>query len=140
MEPNKEPVRGDEGAASEAGPDIRATIDWYFGDLVDDVVAERAVSHEQLVGALATLEREARSRREQLVERGEEISTAGAPGEVLAVPVGTFQVLTRACGLSDGETDAVRSLHRRMAIAVARVPEDEPVDTIVFAAEPTDLH
>lgn len=140
MEPNKGPVPGDEGASAEAGTEIRATVDWYFGDLVDEVVADRAVSHEQLVGALATLEDEARSRREQLADRGEAVSTAGAPGEVLAVPVGTFQVLTRACDLSDEETTAVRSVHRRMARAIARLPEDEAVDAIVFAAEPTDLH
>jgi hypothetical protein len=139
MEPNKESVRGDEGAAAEAGTDIRATVDWYFGDLVDEVVAERAVSHEQLIGALASLEGEARSRWDQLADRGDAVSTAGAPGEVLAVPVGTFQVLTQACGLSDEETDAVRAVHRRMARAIARIPEDESVDAIVFAAEPTDL-
>lgn len=140
MEPEKGPIRGDDATTADEETDVRATVDWYFGDLVGQTVADRAVSREQLIGALARLESEARARREQLADRGDEVSTAGAPGEVLAVPVGTFQVLTRACDLTDEEADAVRSVHRRMAVAIARLPEDESTDAIVFAAEPTDLH
>jgi hypothetical protein len=140
MEPDKGPVRRDDEVATRADTDVRATVDWYFGNLVDQVAADCAVSCEQLVAALASVEREASTRRDQLAERGEEVSTAGAPGEVLALPVGTLRVLTRACDLSTEEAEAVRSVHRRMARAIARLPEDDSTDAVVFAAEPADLH
>jgi len=141
MEPDKGPVRRDDDeAAAGAATDVRATVDWYFGDLVDQVVADCGVSHEQLIRALASIEQEASARRDQLAERGRVVSTAGAPGEVLALPVGTLQVLTRACDLSGEEAEAVRSVHRRMARAIASLPEDDSTDAVVFAAEPSDLH
>jgi hypothetical protein len=101
MQSETEPVQGDVGASVGGVIEARATVDWYFGELTEQVAAKRAVSSEQVVAALASLEREARRRRDQLDERGEAVSTAGAPGEVLVIPVGTFQVLVRACGLSD---------------------------------------
>jgi hypothetical protein len=140
MEPDRGPIRRDDETATAADTDIRATVDWYFGDLVDEVAADYAVSCEQLVGALANIEREASARRDQLAERGRAVSTAGAPGEVLALPVGTLQVLTRACDLSGEESEAARSVHRRMAQAIARLPDEDATDAIVFAAEPSDLH
>lgn len=142
MEPGRGPIRNDERADDADGTEIRAAVDWYFGELVDEVAVDCAVSCDQLVGALERIEREARSRRNQLDGRAEQVSTAGAPGEVLTVPVGTFQVLTRACGLSDAESEAVRQVHRRMARAIATVPDDDDDDRqpLVYVASPADLH
>lgn len=140
MESDKGPIGGDDRTAAAEDTDRRATVDWYFGDLVDGVASDSAVSCEQLVTALASIEYEARTRRGQLEERGDAVPTGGAPGDVLALPVGTFRVLTRACDLSPDEAEAVRSVHRRMARAIAQLPEEDATDALVFAAEPADLH
>lgn len=140
MEPEQGPSQRDDAVGVEAGTDVRAVVDWYFGDLVERVAADRAVSAEQLVAALAGVEHEARGRRDQLEDRGERIPTAGAPGTVLAVPVGTFRVLTRACDLSDEAAAAVRTVHDRMARSVARPPDGETADAVVLAAGPTDRY
>jgi hypothetical protein len=139
MENENRSVGGEAGAAERDIRDTRAAVDWYYGDLVDDVVGEHPVSQDGLLSALTRVELEARSRRDQLEQRAEPVPTKGAPGEVLALPVGTFQVLTRAHDLSEPQTAAVQAVHNRMARSIARPPEDDDVVPLVLSAEPTDL-
>ncbi|MFB6206959.1 MAG: hypothetical protein ABEJ05_10590 [Haloglomus sp.] len=146
MAPDDGPTRGggERGStgteANEVDPDVRAMVDWYFGDLVDTVAADRSITTDQLLSALTRIEQGARSRREQLEGRGQTLSTAGAPGEVLVLSTEAFTALARAHGLTDRESDAVRTVHRRMARAIAEPPDSDDVAPLVYAAAPADLH
>lgn len=136
MESEDGPIRTEIGEAERDIRDARSVVDRYFGDLIAQVAQERPVSDEQLLAALARIELEARARRHQLEHRVEAVPTKGAPGEVFATPVGTWQVMARAHDLSSNEESAVREVHRTMAESISNPPEDDEKVPLVFAEAP----
>lgn len=139
MERQDGPIRTEIGEAERDIRDARSVVDWYFGDLIEDVAQERPVSDEQLLTALTRIELEGRARRNQLESRAEPVPTMGAPGEVFAMPVGTWEVMVRAHDLGQAEGRAARAVHRKMARSIADPPEDDDVVPLVYPAEPRDL-
>lgn len=139
MESQDGPIQTDIGEAERDIRDARSVVDWYFGDLIEDVAQERPVSDEQLLTALTRIELEARARRTQLESRADAVPTLGAPGEVFATPVGTWEVMARAHDLTQAEDRAVRGVHRKMARSIADPPEDDDLVPLVYPAEPHTL-
>jgi hypothetical protein len=136
MESQDEPTRTDIGEIERDIRDARSIVDWYFGDLIEEVARERPVSDEQLLTALTRIELEARARRNQLESRADAVPTLGAPGEVFATPMGTWEVMARAHDLTQAEDRAVRDVHRTMARSIADPPEDDDLVPLVSPAEP----
>jgi len=139
MESQDGPIRTEIGEAERDIRDARSVVDWYFGDLIEDVAGEHPVSDEQLLTALTRIELEARTRRDQLESRADPVSTMGAPGEVFVTPVGTWEVMVRSHDLAEAEGRAARTVHRKMARSIADPPEDDDVVPLVYPAEPRDL-
>jgi len=133
------PAHTEVGGVERDIRDTRTMVEWYFGDLIDSVARDNPVSDEQLLAALTWIDLEARTRREELEQRGDSVPTKGAPGDVVAVPAGTWRVMARAHDLSEAEEKAARSVHQRMARSIAKPPEAEQTVPLVYAAEPGDL-
>lgn len=132
-------IRAEIGEAERDIRDARSVVDWYYGDLIEDVAQEHPVSDEQLLTALTRIELEARARRNQIESRTESVPTMGAPGEVFATPIGTWKVMVRSHDLGQAEGRAARSVHRKMARSIADPPEDDELVPLVYPAEPRDL-
>ena len=115
----------------------RRTVEWYFGDLVANVAASAPVSEGQLLMSLTRVEEEIREQYTELTNEGEDIATAGAPGEVLGLSSATWESLIGDCGLSDDEAAAVGDVHAGMADAIADPSDDRT--PLVRAARPDDL-
>lgn len=112
-------------------------MEWYFGDLVANVAASAPVSEGQLLMSLTRVEEEIREQYTELTNEGEDIATAGAPGEVLGLSSATWESLIGDCGLSDDEAAAVGDVHAGMADAIADPSDDWT--PLVRAARPDDL-
>lgn len=139
MESQDGSIQTDIGDAERDVRNARSVVDWYFGDLIVDIAQEHAVSDEQLLTALTRIELEARARRNQLESLAESVPTMGAPGEVFAIPVGTWKVMTRSHDLTGAEAGAARAVHGKMARSIANPPADDDLVPLVYPAEPDDL-
>lgn len=138
MEQQDGPVQSEVGEIERDIRDARSVVDWYFGDLVENVAQDRPVSDEQLLTALTRIELEARARRNVIESRAEPIPTMGAPGEVFATAVGTWNVLVRSHDLTQAEERAARKVHRKMARSIADAPEDDDLVPLVYPTDSLD--
>ena len=129
-------LRGDVATGRDVNG-TRLTVEWYFGDLVANVAASAPVSEGQLLMSLTRVEEEIREQYTELTSEGENIATAGAPGEVLGLSSAAWESLIGDCGLSDDEAAAVGDVHTGMADAIADPFDDST--PLVRAARPDDL-
>lgn len=114
--------------AGAAGPAGRDAVEWYFGDLVEEVARESSISRTDLVDALARLE--AVTSRS---DAGAVVRHRGPDESVVALAPDQWGKLSSAAGLSAPETTAVRCVHARMAGALGE-PSDERVPLVLLTA------
>jgi hypothetical protein len=123
--PSAEPPAPPEEARSPELIQARAAVEWQFGELVERVATDHPVTRRRLAWTLAEVEHEAQ--RRELQHRSDDcLSEYEAPGAILRLPGGTWQLLEQAQGLSDAESVAARDVHRRMAEAVAGDRNPDP--------------
>lgn len=142
MDRNERRVRQPASVSTDSGADSRDTrsvVDWYFGRLVERFAGEHPVSVEQLLGALASVEREGRRRRAAIEGQGTVVPCPTVPGEVYLLPVELWHEFEVSRELSAAEGRAVRAVHRKMARSIAPVELTAEAAPFVFCAAPPEL-
>lgn len=105
------------GEEMSDGGDVRATVEWHFGELIDQVSVEHPVSRRELRTALATVEHEGQRREGELRSVGAPVQSE-MPGAVFRLPNGVWQSVEAASDVDQREAIAARDVHRRMARTV----------------------
>lgn len=123
------------GAEMPDGGDVRATVEWHFGELIDKVSVEHPVSRRELRAALATVEYEGQRREEQLRSVGAPVQCE-MPGAVFRLPGGVWRSVESAGDVDEREAIAARDVHRRMARTVTHcsMPADADSDLFVLCS------
>jgi hypothetical protein len=132
--------RPDGGSSSTGGEvpdscDLRATVEWHFGELIEQVSVEHPVSRRELRAALATVEHEGQRREEELRSVGVPVQCE-MPGVVFHLPGGIWRSVEAAGGVDQQEAVAARDVHRRMARTVTHcsTPSDAETDLFVLCS------
>lgn len=111
-------------------------VAWYFGDLLDNVVAKYPVARHRLIVVLAALEAAAETHETLVDDRSESVGYATTPGDVVRLPGQLWSVFEKTAELSDAEERAVRAVHRRMAVALVGADPDPTAPFFVRAVGP----
>jgi len=91
---------------------VREGVEWYFGDLLDEVASSRPVSRARLLTALVSVHLAA-SRRRPADEWT--VTYRGATETVVAIPDDEWPAPPEVSG---AERRATETVHRRMAVAL----------------------
>lgn len=115
--------------------DVRARVEWHFGELIDRVSVEHPVTRRELRAALATVEYEGQRREEELRSVGTPVQCE-MPGAVFHLPGGVWQSVETAGDVEDRAAIAARDVHRRMAKTVTHcsAPADAETDLFVLCS------
>jgi hypothetical protein len=128
------------GAEMPDGGDVRATVEWHFGELIDTVSVEHPVSRRELRAALATVECEGQRREEELRSVGTAVQCE-MPGTVLCLPVGVWRSVESASDVDERQAIAARDVHRRMAKTVTHCSmQADPESDLFVLCSPRHSH
>jgi hypothetical protein len=108
----------------------REYLEWYFGDLLEEVSAESPVSRARLGATLVKLHVSAERRRAFLVERCARTHQSSEE-QILWLTDPLWETLAGPHDISPLEVEAAVTVHRRMAAAIegsthAPRPETKP--------------
>lgn len=98
--------------------EVRETVEWYFGELLEGVARETAVTRVRLVDALASLHLAALDRRAMLHEEGT-VARWSETETVHVLPESVWTGLADAGDVPEAEERAAREVHRRMGHTLA---------------------
>lgn len=115
--------------------DLRATVEWHFGELIEQVSVEHPVSRRELRVALAKVEHEGQRREEELRSVGVPVQCE-MPGTVFHLPGSIWRSVEAAGDVDQQEAVAARDVHRRMARTVTHcsTPSDAETDLFVLCS------
>lgn len=126
----REPREGDRDRQK-----ARRRVEWYFGDVLDDVSAAHPVARHRLVATLADLDTVAREHEALLAEHAETVEGAEAPGRVVELPLHLWSLFEEESGFSETEGCAARAVHRRMGEALVSSDASARAPLFVVACE-----
>ncbi len=118
-------------------PALRAAAErteWYFGELIDRVTADHPVTRQQVIRALAEIDRSAQCQDPLIHKHSEPVDTT-APGQVLRLPPTVWEELSDAHELSGREAQAARAVYQEMATAILPHHAESEAPIVVVATD-----
>jgi hypothetical protein len=113
--------------------EVRETVEWYFGELLDSVASQTPVTRGGLLDALTSLHLAALDRRAVLLERGTVVWWSETE-TVHALPECVWTTLADAGDVTDPHERAAREVHRQMGIALATADDERLPFVLVSSA------
>lgn len=114
----------------------RATVEWYFGDLVKGIARKSPLALDELIDALARLQASTGVRQLS----GSRVAYSGPDETVVTLRPSQWQTLAQAVGLTHRKMTVAQETHRQMARALGVEPERAVPVVLVDANDKRDVN